>query len=149
MSKQQSSKDAEADASRMAEIAERSQRILEAFLERQKAEGTGPVDPLNVTGAFLELTQKILQDPMAVWEMQTRYWQDYMDLWTRSARRFMGEEVEPAIEPPQGDRRFKDSSWTENAAYDFIKQSYLLTSRYITDAVDSVEGLDDKTAHKI
>ncbi len=149
MGKQQSTNGGEAEAARMAEIAERSQRILQAFLERQEKEGAGPLDPLNVTGAFLELTTKMMQDPMALWEMQTRYWQDYMDLWTRSTRRFLGEEVEPAIEPDQGDRRFKDSLWTENAAFDFIKQSYLMTSRYICDAVGSVEGLDEKSAHKI
>ena len=34
------------------------------------------------------------------------------------------------IVPDRGDRRFKDAAWDDNALFDFIKQSYLLSSKY-------------------
>ena len=40
------------------------------------------------------------------------------------------------------DRRFKDDAWQENEVFDFIKQSYLLSARYVQDVVTQVDGLD-------
>ena len=53
------------------------------------------------------------------------------------------------IEADPKDRRFKDDAWKENAVFDFIKQSYLLTARWMQDVVDDVDGLDEKTAQKV
>ena len=41
------------------------------------------------------------------------------------------------VEPEEGDRRFRDQAWSENAVFDFIKQSYLLD---VALAADTVEG---------
>ena len=51
--------------------------------------------------------------------------------------------------PPSSDRRFKDDAWSENEVFDFIKQSYLLSARYVQDVVRQVDGLDPKTAQKV
>src|SRR6185437_9619792 len=48
-----------------------------------------------------------------------------------------------------GDRRFKDAAWQESTLFDYIKQSYLLTARWLQSTVRQVEGLDDKTSRKI
>ncbi len=53
------------------------------------------------------------------------------------------------IKPAADDRRFKDSLWDESYVFDFIKQSYLLTARWLQSTVRQVEGLDDKTARKV
>src|SRR5260221_3311979 len=37
----------------------------------------------------------------------------------------------------------------DNTLFDFIKQSYLLTARWMQSTVKDVEGLDDKTARKV
>src|SRR3546814_6954057 len=36
-----------------------------------------------------------------------------------------------------------------NELFDFVKQSYLLTARWMQSTVKDVEGLDDKTAQKV
>jgi polyhydroxyalkanoate synthase len=53
------------------------------------------------------------------------------------------------IEEAKTDRRFKDDAWRENEVFDFIRQSYLLSARYITNVVQNAEGLDPKTAQKV
>ena len=133
----------------MAEIAERSQRLVADFLSRQGSEGMGSPDPLNIGGAFMEMTQRMMSDPMRLLNSQMELWQSYMDLWQRSAHRFLGGTSGPVIEPPPGDRRFKDVAWTENTLFDFIKQSYLLTARWMQSTVKEVEGLDEQTARKV
>jgi poly[(R)-3-hydroxyalkanoate] polymerase subunit PhaC len=133
----------------LAEIAERSQRLVLDFLQRQRPEGLGMADPLNVGQAFLEMTQRLMADPARLMQAQLSLWQDYMKLWQSTTQRLMGGPSEPVIEPASADRRFKDNAWTENAVFDYIKQSYLLTARWMQATVKQVDGLDDKTAKKI
>lgn len=134
----------------MANIAERSQRIVSDFLSRQAADsGLGLADPLNIGEAFLEMTRRLMADPSKLVHAQMNLWQDYMNLWQATARRMMGEPAEPIAEPAPGDRRFRDPAWQENEVFDFIKQSYLLTARWLQSTVREVDGLDEKTAQKV
>ncbi|MEI6160952.1 MAG: class I poly(R)-hydroxyalkanoic acid synthase [Roseococcus sp.] len=132
----------------MAEVAERGQRIVQDFLKRQSDE-TGNPDPLNIGGAFMEMTTKLMTNPARLVQAQMGFWQDYLTLWSNTARRMMGENVGPVIEETKGDRRFKDDAWRENEVFDFIRQSYLLSARYFTSAVNSADGLDAKTSQKV
>ncbi|HZS84218.1 MAG TPA: class I poly(R)-hydroxyalkanoic acid synthase [Stellaceae bacterium] len=136
---------------RMAEIAERSQRLVTDFLQRQKAteNGIGMADPLNIGTAFFEMTTRMMADPARLVQAQISLWNDYMTLWQRTAQRFLGGPAQPVVEAPSSDRRFKDAAWSENTLFDFIKQSYLLSARWLQGIVKNVEGLDDKTARKV
>ena len=44
---------------------------------------------------------------------------------------------------------FGPEKWNDGSVFDFMKQSYLLTSRYLEEAVGTVQGLDDKRAHQL
>jgi len=134
----------------MTDIAERSQRLVSEFLARQAENGApASFDPLNVGNAFLEMTAKMMSDPAMVMRAQMTLWQDYMTLWQRTTQRMMGQEAEPVATPEKGDRRFSDAAWDENALFDYIKQSYLLSARWMQSTVAEVNGLDDKTAKKV
>jgi polyhydroxyalkanoate synthase len=134
----------------MTNIAERSQRIVTDFLARQAADPTAATaDPLNIGNAFMEMTAKLMSDPAKLVEANLNLWQDYMSLWQNTARRMMGEETQPVVTPDSADRRFKDEMWQENEIFDFIKQSYLLSARWMQGVVKNVEGLDDHTAKKV
>jgi polyhydroxyalkanoate synthase len=136
----------------MASIAERSQKLVADFLERQQQQqGKGPanMDPLNIGAAFMEMTHRMMADPAKLVQAQMTLWQDYMRLWQTTAQRMMGQESEPIASPEQGDRRFKHPEWDENELFDFVKQSYLLTARWMQSTVKEVEGLDDNTAQKV
>ncbi|MBS29086.1 MAG: class I poly(R)-hydroxyalkanoic acid synthase [Alphaproteobacteria bacterium] len=132
----------------MAKIAERSQTLLNAFLSNQSG-SLGMGDPLNVGSAFMELTQRMISNPAHLMQAQFQLWQDYMDLWQTTTQRMVGAEVDPTHAPDSEDRRFRDSEWDESIVFDYIKQSYLLSSRWLTNTVREVEGLDDKTAKKV
>lgn len=135
---------------KMTTIAERSQRLVTDFLERQSKQHGGTVlDPLNLGSAFLEMTAHMMSDPAKLVQAQMNLWQDYMKLWQSTTRRLLGEPVEPVIAPEKGDRRFRDESWDENQLFDFVKQSYLLTARWMQSTVRDVEGMDPKTAKKV
>ena len=136
----------------MSSIAERSQKLIASYLERQAASNgqAGSADPLNIGQAFLEMTAKMMGNPTHLMQSQLALWQDYMQLWQNASKRFLGEEeVPPVAAPDTGDRRFKDPAWQESYVFDFIKQSYLLTARWMQSTVSKVEGLDAKTAQKV
>ncbi len=133
----------------MADIAERSQRLVTEWLKRQRREEKRQPDPLNIGSAFLEMTARMMANPGRVMQAQLGFWQDYLTLWQNTAKRMMGLDAKAVIDAPAGDRRFRDEAWRENEVFDFIKQSYLLSARFVQDVVAQVDGLDPKTAAKV
>lgn len=134
----------------MAEIAERSQRLVADFLAKQAEDPEiSDPDPLNIGSAFVELTSQIMQNPTKLVEAQMDLWQQYYMLWHNTTLRMMGEDSEPVASPLRGDRRFRDEAWENNEVFDYIKQSYLLSSQWMQNLVHDVDGLDDKTAQKV
>jgi polyhydroxyalkanoate synthase len=133
----------------MAGIAERSQRIVAEWLKRQADGGLANPDPLNIGSAFMEMTAKLMANPAKLMQAQLGFWQDYMSLWQNTARRMMGIDSTPVIQADPKDRRFRDNAWNDNEVFDFIKQSYLLSARFVQDVVTHVDGLDAQTAQKV
>ncbi len=134
----------------MQNFAERGQRITESFLKEQEtSDGYQVPDPVVISKAFMELAQKLLSDPQKMAETQAKLWNDYTELWQAAAKRMSGEEVPAVAEPEIGDRRFQDAAWNDQLIFDFIKQSYLLTSDWMQKAVGDVDGLDPKTVDKV
>ncbi len=132
----------------MTDIAQRSQRIVQEWLRRQGEETPHP-DPLNVGSAFLEMTARLIANPVRLMHAQLGFWQDYMTLWQNTTRRILGIEAKPVIEPSPSDRRFKHEDWNANEVFDFIKQSYLLSARFVQDVVKQTEGLSPETSRKV
>ena len=138
----------------LGKIAEQSQRMVTDFMARQTAED-GQMDtdknqdPLNIGDAFLQMTQRMMDDPARLAEAQVGLWNNYMELWQHTANKMMGQNAEPLVKPETDDRRFLDSDWEENPVFDFIKQSYLMTSKWMIDSVRETDGLDDETARKV
>ena len=137
-------------ANTMQNIATRSQKLVGEFMERQKLDsGSTEPDPLHLTDAFMALTNQMMSNPAKIVQAQIDLWQGYMDIWNRSTQRWLGNESAPTVQAEKDDRRFRDEAWQENVVFDFIKQSYLLTSRWTQDLVGHTEGLDQKTQQKV
>jgi polyhydroxyalkanoate synthase len=130
------------------DIAERSQKVLQDFTARYQADGV-QADPLRLTQTFLDFTAKMLADPDKLVQAQMELWQQYMKLWQATTQRLLGQPIEPVVEPAKGDKRFSDPAWKDEVVFDYLKQSYLLTARWLQDTVKQVEGVDDRTARKV
>jgi len=154
MSDQQSGA-ADPDTGEVAEnfqkLAAQSQRLYAAFLKQMGNAETVPFDPTSVGNAFLRLSQQMMSNPQRLAEAQMALWQDYMGLWQHWAKRMAGDagDEAPYAAPDKGDRRFKDASWQENQVFDLLKQSYLVSSRWLQKTVGDVEGLDHDTRLKV
>ena len=89
-----------------------------------------------------------LADPARAIEAQTRLATDWMELYSRSVRRMAGEPVPPVAEPDPSDKRFKDADWSTIQFFDFLKQAYLITTRWAEKLVDETDDLDEHTKRK-
>ncbi|SEF03870.1 polyhydroxyalkanoate synthase [Rhizobiales bacterium GAS188] len=128
-------------------IAERSLRLIQNFLSRSPEFGSMRMsDPGGVGSAFIELTTKMMADPSAVARAQIDLWNENLLLWQQMTGRFLGLTD---VQDQRSDRRFKNPEWTENAIFDFIKQSYLISSKAILSSVHGVKGLDQNSARKV
>ncbi|MEM1380109.1 MAG: class I poly(R)-hydroxyalkanoic acid synthase [Pseudomonadota bacterium] len=120
----------------------------ERTVERGRRGGETPTDPLNVADATTEVVTALSSDPMRVMSLQMSLWDNYTKLFTTMADKLAGNAPEPVIEPASSDKRFKHEAWTANPALDFVKQSYLLLSRWVDDAIVSAEGVDAATKRR-
>jgi polyhydroxyalkanoate synthase len=140
-------------AERLTDFAERSQHIVQEFWRNQaeavSETGYSVPDPNVVGRAFFELGARLFADPGRLVEAQLRLWRDQAELWQNTLRRMQGAETAPLVEPERGDRRFKDEAWSEDLLFDHIKQSYLLSARWLRSLVQDVPGLEPKDQEKV
>jgi polyhydroxyalkanoate synthase len=137
-------------AESLASAAEKSAKLMGEYAARN-ANGPRSVfaDELGIGKAFMDLAAKLLANPYRMAEAQMNLWWDYMSLWQTSMLKMAGAPTEPMVEPAKGDKRFKHDDWQEHFLFDYIKQSYLITARWLHDQVGSVEGLPDHTKKKV
>jgi polyhydroxyalkanoate synthase len=139
-------------AEQLAALAERSQRLVQDFWQRQAGvddDSFSISDPSAVGRAFLALGTQLLADPSRLAEAQAQLWRDGLALWQSMLQRLQGQPAAPLIEPERGDRRFKDEAWSEQLVYDYLKQSYLLSARWLRALVKDVPGLEPADQQKV
>ncbi len=103
--------------------------------------GSFNFDPMNIRASYLDYLDQITQNPEKFFEIQAEFMQDWMNLWTDSARNFMGDTSNPVVDSDPNDRRFRADTWQKSALFSFIKQSYLLACKQLERSVMDVEGL--------
>ncbi len=106
-------------------------------------------DELGIGKAFMEMASKMLANPYKLAETQMQLWADYMNLWQASTMKLLGAATEPVAAPGKNDKRFRHEDWEKYFLFDYIKQGYLITARWLHETVASVEGLDDATKRKV
>lgn len=134
------------------QIAARSQKLLNAFMDRNKTfiRKMPSMDPGHLGEAFADFTKSTLAKPDRLIEAQITFWQDYVRLLKSTIAAQGGQKkIEQVIAPAAEDKRFKDPAWQEVWIFDYIKQSYLLFARWAQTLVDHIDGIDPKEAHKI
>lgn len=125
----------------MADVAERSQRIVLDWQRRQathRPDAPDGDDPSGHAHAFLEMTARLMASPVSVLQAQIGFWQDYMTLWQRTTRRMLGGDSVEA--------RADAAGWQDGDVVEFIKQSYLLSARTLQRAA---LGVDQRTAQRL
>ena len=95
--------------------------------------------------SWTELASRSWEDPTVWIRAITEYQQSQMNLWTNL---LTGKSAETVAEPARGDRRFQAEEWSQNPVFDYIKQSYLLSSKLLQEMAANAK-LSDQEQKKL
>lgn len=138
-------------AQNMSRLVEEYGKVTAAYLkpiERGEAK-TGQADEASEMVKTLgRVAERWVSDPRKIIEAQASITGDFLSLWSETLKRASGEEAKPVAEPDKRDARFSDPDWSNHPVFDFIKQAYLIGSRWAESMVDKAEDLDPHTREK-
>lgn len=139
-------------AENMAELVDQGRKALAAAIGNAADTGGARSElAANVADATKTLgvvAEYWLAKPERAAVAQAELYGGLSEIWRQTLRRFGGEDVDPVVPPDPGDKRFASPEWQENPFFDWLRQSYLLTSRWAGDMVDKAEGVDPQTRAK-
>ena len=140
----------------MLSLSERGQKVLADFIARKADSGWQQNLMTQSAEAFQTMLQSLAhdwtQDPMRYVAAGTAYWQDVFRLWQQAGNRLMGSRSPASVSGMRlnnRDKRFADETWQQNAFFDFIRQSYLLTTGLMQDMIRDNPSLDQRTKNRV
>ncbi len=143
--------DIEVFSRNLARAVEEGGRALAAYIRprEERLDNREVVEELGeITKTLGQVAQYWLSDPQRALELQNKLGRAYLELWGSAARRLAGEPSQPVTAPAANDKRFADPEWSTNQFFDFLKQAYLLSTRFANEMVDDAKGLDPHTRQK-
>jgi polyhydroxyalkanoate synthase len=102
----------------------------------------------DAMSAFGKVAEHYFADPQRAVQAQSEISKQFVNLWASTLRRLTGAEATPVVAPEPADKRFSDPDWENNPYYDFLKQAYVITTRWAGDLIKSADGVDDHTRDK-
>ncbi len=135
----------------LGEVIERGQPVFQKYFEKlaQSELDEKTLDPYHLRDTCIDFWQGLMKDPEKLAQLQMEYWREWSKICQESTLKFLGGEGKALYNPERGDRRFKDPVWQESVIFDFIKQSYLLTSDWMQKLVLNTKGLSKKEQKKL
>lgn len=129
------------------------------------------LSPAAFQPMMMDYWQNVIHKPQKLIDLNLEYAQNMALLWQETTRKFLGDHDSETPPPLQNsalktpathaaprraenraenfDKRFRDPVWQESFVFDFIKQSYLLTSQWMQSAVRNTEGLSQRDRAKL
>ncbi|MBV1913255.1 MAG: class I poly(R)-hydroxyalkanoic acid synthase [Cycloclasticus sp.] len=86
---------------------------------------------------------RAMESPEEWVKTMSGFYQDQFNLWVN----MFNPASSSVVQPERGDRRFSGDEWEESPVHNYLKQSYLLSSRWLTGMVED-STLDEKTKKK-
>ncbi|MCU0731456.1 MAG: class I poly(R)-hydroxyalkanoic acid synthase [Hyphomonas sp.] len=136
------------NVARFVEEAGKATAALMKPLERGEAKGGLADEAGEMVKTLGQVAEKVLSDPQKAVEVQSAIATNFLSLWSETLKKMQGEPATPVAQPDPRDSRFADAEWQANPMFDFIKQAYLITSRWAEMVVDRAEGVDEHTRDK-
>jgi polyhydroxyalkanoate synthase len=143
--------DFEALSLNLARATEQTGKALAAWLKPFEQGETAPDTSGQVADAvrtFGAVADYWLADPQRAMEAQQKLTGSLFELWGATWKRMSGEEAAPVAVPEPGDKRFADPSWQAMPAFDFLRQAYLISTRWANEMIDQADTIDPATKDK-
>ena len=123
--------------------------IGRSLLRRLKGGRPNAVSLKSVAKPFVRFSMRFATQPDTIITAQMRLVQNTALLGGGGAVSLISREPMRVATPEWGDGRFKDDAWTSVIYFNFLKQAYLMSERWVQDTIDDVRGLDEHDRHKL
>ncbi len=100
-----------------------------------------PLDPEEISQAFLPLTDELLKNPASIERANATLLCRLAEIEFWVMRRAAGEEAPEPVTPDEKDRRFHDTDWS-HPLFSVIKQLYLVSAQWWLAAADAAWETD-------
>lgn len=100
-----------------------------------------PLEPREICRALIDLAETMTSQPAMLERQIGLLTLDQMRLALWTLRQLRGDVVEAPVEATR-DRRFEDADWVSLLPFSVLRQSYLIWSKWIDDAVQQVDAAD-------
>ena len=121
---------------------EQNERMASTFFEGMQQRL--PFPPTLVGDVFIKTAQSLLNNPSHLLNAQEQLLEEIRELWQKMLSPEKASSVEVIT-----DKRFRHDAWQSMPYFLFMKEYYLITSRWLQNLVSQLEDLDPKTRHKI
>lgn len=134
------------NATMMTQLFNQSHQMLTQNIEPLKMDPSR-MDPMNIGPAFSEASKIMAGDPMKLMQANYELWKEHVALMQQAMMDLMKKGNADGTK--SADRRFRHEDWANNPMFDYIKKSYLITSKWMVETMSSIEGLSDADKKKI
>jgi polyhydroxyalkanoate synthase len=141
----------EALSRNVARLIEEGGKVVAAYMKPRET-GEARDEPngeiAEIVTALGRVAEYYASDAQRAFEAQSTLSKQFIDLWGATLRRLQGEDAAPVAAPDAGDKRFADPEWRANPYFDFLKQAYVLTTRWADDLVARAADVEPHTRKK-
>jgi len=137
-------------------IAEESQKKMAESMEKFGSSSLGNMgienavfNPEVMTKTFSEAFEKMGKNPEKIEKLQANYLKDFQKLLQEALDHLQGKVTKVFLEPESGDKRFRDPEWKDNPFFSLLQKTYLLNTKFLKEAVSSIDELDPITRSKL
>ena len=134
----------------LAKVEALSQRLVAALGRRQAVrpslQGPGPELFMRAAAAYMA---EVVANPSKMLEHQVGYWSRSMRHYVEAQQALASGKLRAPEDRTPADRRFSSPLWETHPYFNFIKQQYLMSSQAITDALSSLEGLEERDRKRL
>ena len=107
-----------------------------------------PKQPEAKEHIYETVLSSLMQNTGLLMEKQGEFYKNQMDLWMGMMARHRGDDRRAEARPGSVDRRFNAPEWEQYPFFDYIKQYYLMTSKWLTGLVDEA-SLNDEAKERL
>jgi polyhydroxyalkanoate synthase len=108
-----------------------------------------PLNAGEVATSLQQIWLDALKNPQRGWAAYTDFITQSTQIWSNAALQMWGAAPKPVVTPEPSDKRFSAPDWQRNAAFDALKQTYLLSATALLKSASDIEGMDSSQQRKL
>ena len=127
-----------------------SQPLVAALAKRKGVRPAlqGPSPELFARAASAYMSE-VVANPSKILQHQVNYWTRSMRHYVEAQQALATGGLQPPKDDTPEDKRFSSPLWRTHPYFNYLKQQYLISSEAMSEAIASLDGLDDRDRRSI